>query len=66
MNHFQKSVNFAVKIIFGCRRGSKKIIQPVITIGGLAMEYDDDNNKSTDGDDDDNVKNKEACVRSWE
>ena len=47
-------------------RVQEKIIQPVITIRGLAMEYDDDNNKSTDGDDDDNVKNKEACVRSWE
>ena len=47
-------------------RVQEKIIQPVITIGGLAMEYDDDNNKSTDGDDDANVKNKEACVRSWE
>ena len=48
-------------------RFQEKIIQPVITIRGLAMEYDDDNNKSTDGDDDANVKkNKEACVRSWE
>ena len=47
-------------------RFQEKFIQPVITIEGLAMEYDDDNNKSTDGDDDANVKNKEACVRSWE
>ena len=36
-------------------------------VNSLTMKYDGEDKKNNDdGDDEDNVKNKEACVRSWE